>query len=648
MKQAPAARSLPPSPAAPITLEELVQQAASLDNQTLVEARTAATLQRLQPSTGGVAQEELFVKLGAMALSSLEQGIAQISDEQMCDILLARSGISAAMLKASRLLQAAGQGQHQFPYLTLQEYFAGRALEAKFLSRDKAEQEHAHKFLSEHKYKGPCGKALSFMASEVSKAQGAGGIEKLLRLLAEEQEAVGLQHTFLQLRVLHEWLCIAHNDVEEDMARLEEEFQAISSLLKWFRQSLEHMRRGKRNDLDSAGRKLLALLTNSLPAFRAVVSYASELPQLLQAAAKDQHENVREAACKALVAVAHADPQQGPCIIQLLEAAAKDQHKDVRKAACKALATVTSITPQHALAIIQILAAATKDPDGVVQYVALEALATVAHAAPNEAPAIIQILAAATKDPDGRVQYAALEALATVAHAAPSEAPAIIQLLQATAEYKDYAVRRAAYKILGKMLGSTPAEAPAIIQLLKTAAKDQHWWAREAAYHALGTVAHTTPNEAPAIIQLLETAAKDQHSAIQKVACRALAKVLAAAPQQAPAIIQRLLVVTKDQDEYVREAAIRSLGDVVPIVPQQAPAIIQRLLVAAKDQDRYIREAAIRSLGDMAEATPSETPAITPSLIEAVKDQHEDVRRAGCYRSPHKGLASATPPELLD
>ena len=102
-------------------------------------------------------------------------------------------------------------------------------LTGQLLSKHEDEQERTSNFLSEHKYEGQYARLLSFMAGEVSRAKGVEGIRALLNLLGEgEQEIVGLQHLLLQLRVIHEWLCMADEDVGDGMTVLEDEYQVVS------------------------------------------------------------------------------------------------------------------------------------------------------------------------------------------------------------------------------------------------------------------------------------------------------------------------------------------------------------------------------------------------------------------------------------
>ena len=298
---------------------------------------------------------KVFAALGKVALGSLEQGLVQISDDQVLisgervrDIL-EESGIRVDILKASGFLflRSAGREQYQFPHLTFQEYFAGRALAERFLSKDEDDQERVSDFFSEHKYESQYGRTLSFMAGEVSRKKGAKGIKRLLSLLGEgDQEGVCLQHLLLQLRVIHEWLCIAsEQEAKKGMAELEQEFQIMASLQEWFGKGLEQVRIAGSYDPASPGGRLLGLLTESLQVFRSVLRQAPGLLDLLQQYAKYKEEEedvlggypVRQAAVETLGVALSAVPHESGAILKTLRKAAKDKNSNVREAASKFL-----------------------------------------------------------------------------------------------------------------------------------------------------------------------------------------------------------------------------------------------------------------------------------------------------------------------
>ena len=370
---------------------------------------------KVYPSTGGATQKELFKQLGAIALDSLAQSTVQLSCEQVRDIL-AGNAISEAMLRASGFLQAAGVGQYQFPHLTFQEYFAGCILAGKFLSRYEDEREEASEFLSEHKYAPQYGRTLSFIAGEVSREKGVKGTKWLLSLLGEgDQERVRLQHLLLQLRVIHEWLCIASDqEAERGMAELEREFGVLASLEEWFGKGLEQVRIAG-YDPASPGGRLLGLLTDPLQVFRSVLRQAPGLLDLLQKAAKDRDWEVRKVAVEYLGQAISAVPHKSGAILATLREAAKDDEDIyVRRAAVEPLGVAISAVPHESDTILEILREAAKDDANlpIVRQAAVAALGVAISAVPHESGAILATLREAAKDEskDWRGHYPVREA----------------------------------------------------------------------------------------------------------------------------------------------------------------------------------------------------------------------------------------------
>ena len=287
----------------------------------------------------------LFAILGKVGLDALEQGQLQISPDLIQKY--AKTGRAKDELKDAGflLLQYVGEdedkqrGFYEFPHLTFQEYFAGRALAQQFLSADKEDQEAACKLVSKHKYKGSYGRTLTFMAGEVSRVKGAWGIEKLLVLLEKEQEIVGVQHLLLQLRVVHEWLCMAGEAAEDELAELEERFHMLASLEAWFVRAFTHVRL-EGYDAGRPGRDLLGLLQSSLQTFGSIARYAPELLELFKKTAQGPHGAVRLAAVSSLggvLAGAHDE------VRAMLQAMADDRYdsRDIQQAAGEALREAT-------------------------------------------------------------------------------------------------------------------------------------------------------------------------------------------------------------------------------------------------------------------------------------------------------------------
>ena len=391
-------------------------------------------------------RDNFFTSLRKIALSSLEQGKVLIGDEQLIiedhQVQDALGGpIREAMLRESGLLQAAGVGQYQFPHLTFQEYFAGCTLARKFLSEDEDEQEEAGKFISKHKYESQYGRTLSFLAGEVSRAKGLRGIKKLLRLLGErDQELVGVQHLRLQLRVLHEWLCMAGEDTEDELTELEDEFHVLSSLEAWFVRAFVHVRLEGYRDAYLPGRRLLGLLKSSLQTFGSIARYSPELLELFKKTAQGPHGAVRLAAVSSLGgALAGVDGD----VRAMLQAMVDDRYesRDIRQAADAALREATG-------------AESTQDEAAVGGGAAQGSLGEARESASQLPEALLEQLRQAAKDAkdeDDKALRSARESLVqAVAAASQENLPALLDLLLPAAKDQDCWVRAAALEALWK------------------------------------------------------------------------------------------------------------------------------------------------------------------------------------------------------
>ena len=289
-------------------------------------------------------EEEVFDTLGQIALAALEQGEVLIKPglvtHQVKQVKGGRDTLKARLKDAGfLLLQYVGedkdkqQGFYEFPHLTFQEYFAGRRLAKQFLS----EATEARKFISKHKYESQYGRTLTFMAGEVSRLAGVEGIKKLLSLFEEgDKEIVGLQYLLLQLRVVHEWLCMSGEDTENELAALEDEFHVLSSLEAWFVRAFTHVRL-EGYDAGRPGRDLLGLLKSSLQTFGSIAaSHAPGLLELFKGAVQGPHGAVRLAAVESLgraLAGAHDEARA------MLQTMADDEHEsnEIKKPAGAAL-----------------------------------------------------------------------------------------------------------------------------------------------------------------------------------------------------------------------------------------------------------------------------------------------------------------------
>ena len=474
--------------------------------------------------TRAASQEELFRKLGEIALWAFNQGAIQLHAMTVREFLSELPSGREGMLEASGLLKALGRSHYEFPHLTFQEYFAGCTLARQFLSDNSREHQRAKKFLSRHKYAPQYGRTLSFMAGEVSRSEGVEGIQKLLALLGPENpEIVGLQHLLLQLRVVHEWLCMARSEIEEDMEMLEGEFGMLALLKEWFGKGLEQVRITAGHDPASPGGKILDLLLDSLQVFRSVLRHAPEVLSPLHQYAQYKEEDVlggyfvRQAAVAALGQVISVVPGESGTILATLREAAKGKDRHVRQAAVAALGQALSVVPSDSGAILATLHEAAKDEGWSVRQAAVAALGQALSVVPGESGTILATLRAAVKDGDYSVRVAAVAALGQALSVVPGESGAILATLREAAKDGDYNVRKVAVEALGQALSAVPGESGAILATLREAAKGEYkdWQGnypvREAAVEALGQALSAVPGESGAILATLREAAKDDY-----------------------------------------------------------------------------------------------------------------------------------------
>ena len=169
-------------------------------------------------------EEALFDTLGQIALAALEKGEVLISPGLVHQY--AKQDKLEARLKDAGflLLRSIDQKFYQFPHLTFQEYFAGRLLAVRFLGDEDA-RERCKGFVENYKYNSSYRQTLSFFSGELSNQLSKSSskhrcdqLSNLLELLdSEPKEVVGLQHALLQASMLHEWLCLAGQEEQDDL-----------------------------------------------------------------------------------------------------------------------------------------------------------------------------------------------------------------------------------------------------------------------------------------------------------------------------------------------------------------------------------------------------------------------------------------------
>ena len=645
-------------------VEELISQADVLDNHTFGQALNT-TLQIHLPSD--VSLKTVLTNLGAIALTLLAQGTGQISDDQV----LAIEGItlSPEILVEAGLLQAIAPGKYQFAHRRIQAYLAGCALAEKLLSQDEHEQSSVRILLSKDKYNPQYRTALSFMAREVSIVRGMQGIQQLLKLLEEEPEIVGLQHLLLQLRVLHEWLCIATaQEAWKGVPALESEFKVIFSLQEWFCAGLEQVRLWGYGPA-SPGVRILDLLTDSLQVSSSVLHHNSGLLSLLHKAPKDRDSKVRQAVLRTLEQFILRIPQTSENILPILQEAAKSQNSDVRQAAVKTLGKAISVVSQKEAILETLYTAAKEDARHSVRQAAVKALGKAISVVPQASEEILKTLYNVTiKTRYCSVLQAAFEALIeailAVLRASPRASKNILKTLCKNAQDQDFSLRKTAVKALGKVISATPEKEailatllsaikdpylevrqaavkalgkailaipqnPVILPTLFKAAKEKQYSVRQAAIEALGGAILVVPEELKTMLDTLREATKDAHFDVSKEAVKALEKAILAAPLNywVRCMLNILYQAANTPNCGARQQAVTALGKAISVVPQALRGnILEILCKAAKDRQDSVRQAAIEALGEAILVVREPLKTMLNILYNAAKHQDWDVR----------------------
>ncbi|MCG8340707.1 MAG: ankyrin repeat domain-containing protein, partial [Cytophagales bacterium] len=425
-------------------------------------------------------REALFDTLGEIALKTLKKGEVLIS-QGLVDEVLEECSIAKEVVKESGflLLEEVGQ-QYQFPHLTFQEYFAGRWLARQLLSNEAKVRKKGEKFFTKHKYAPQYGRMLSFLSGEVSKEKEVDDISKLLSLLEEgPQEVVGVQHVLLQMRLLNEWLCVAGEDLKEDLNTLEEDFHVMASLKDWFVEGLDQVRR-------EDDRQLLSLLTTGLQGSRAVAAHAPALLELLRKAMRDSDSYVRIAASEALLEVAKAAPEHAEQVLKSLLEASRDEDSYVRRAASSALGEIS-----------------------------LQQLIDTYWATQNQA--LIQLI---------------VPLIATRLYHTP--------LLVRTRSQKQNHQQVVLYPTAGQHVKweKPLQEVQNFVQQIKSAQRNSALRVREAASYVSREVVKAPPEHAAKVIQLLGETIRNEADYVRSFAIEALGAVLKAAPQHAEQVFE--------------------------------------------------------------------------------------------------------------
>ena len=633
------------------------------------------------------AKEVLFHALGQVALDALEAGEARISPELIDKTLreMKIQDVKGAFKDAGFLLfQYVGKdkgeqrGFYEFPHLTFQEYFAGRALAQQFLSENKSDQKRVSAFIAAYKYDPKYGRTLSFMAGEVSRSKeaargGAKGIRALLTLLRKGQkEIVGVQHLLLKLRVVHEGLCLGLEGMEQEIQKL------AKKLNEWFGKAFGHVRRSG-YEAGSTGAKLLELLTSSLRTFGSIPHHTPGVLKLLEEAAKDTSEYVREAALVALASQVAVSPQK---VFRIIREALQDKAGYVREAALRSLSVLVQVAPDQAPEVFGIIRGALQDESAYVREAALRSLASLVQVAPNQAQRIFGIIREILQDTDGSVRAAALGAFSTLVQVAPLQATTFFPNIFQAFQDADWSVRAAALTAFSSLVQVAPLQATTCFPNIFQAFQDADWSVRAAALGAFSTLIQVAPDQSQTAFESLRevlndtslgaraTALKALPTLVQTVpglsqeafdfiseackderVCAAAFEALSGLVQAAPGLSQEAFRIIRAacKDERVCAAAFEALATLVQVVPNRAQEVFEILVRAYEDE--LARPAILGALPILAQAAPEFSKEIF-GIIEPACRQDEGVRSAAlgalsALAQVAPGLSQAALPSVL-
>ncbi|MEM7383075.1 MAG: sister chromatid cohesion protein PDS5 [Bacteroidota bacterium] len=605
-------------------------------------------------------EEEVFDTLGQIALAALKQGEVLISPGLVHQHT--RKGKLKARLKDTGFLLLKHVGNtlsarssfYQLPHLTFQEYFAGRTLASQFLSANPRAKQRAHTFLSRHKYAPQYARTLSFMAGEVSKSEGVEGIQALLRCIKKDKEIVGVQHLCLQLRVLHEWLCIAQEEVEEEMAMLEREFNVRNSLRSWFKKAFKHVPEAVHGD----NSQLLDLLRRSLQDFGTIASRTPELFQLFKDVVGDEDKHVHAVAFGFLSSLVQADPTLAQEAFAIILETLKGEDDLVLVAALGCLSSLVQAAPDRAQEAFAIILEALKDEDDRVYAAALGAFSSLVQAAPDRAQEAFSIIRMALKDEDKRVRAAAFGSLSSLVQASSDGAQEALQSIRAALNAEDRIVRKAALGSLSSLVQVSPGLAQEALQSIRAALNDKDRIVRKVAFDSLSSLVQSSPDRAQEAFAITQEVFKVQDGdwRVREAALGFLSSLVQVSPRLAQEALQSIRTALKDEGKDlrghypVRAAAFGCLSSLVQAAPAQAQEALEVIREISKNKNAGadVRAAALGALSSLIQAAPALAQEALEIIREIPKDRNEgaDVRAASL--GPLSSLVQAAPAQAQE
>jgi HEAT repeat protein len=581
-------------------------------------------------------KDEVFDALGELALSGLAGGEELIRGKTVEGVLdkLAKDKQIHVMLVESKLLEKVGM-DYQFPHLSFQKYFAGRALAKSMLAGNDLGEITVKEFLSAHKYQQKYQGVLAFLADVVSQVQGEEGIAKLLKMLQEgPKEVIGLQQLFSELRCLNSYLSLYPGFPE----RIEKEFACMDKLERWFIQGLKQI-------ICYNNMYLLDILVSTLQSMPAVAKEAQDVQSVLLKAAGDkaQEYQVRSAAIRALGELVQAAPDRAPAVQAVLLSGVRDANYRIRSAAIKSLGELVQAAPGQAKAVLSTLKAAAYGDlnNSIVCLSAIQSLVELVQADPRQAKAVLPTLQTLAIEDlyswSTHVNRSAIRGLVKLVQQAPGQASKILPTLLLLARTNDRScdpindLSELAIDSLGKLLQVSPDQGSAALSIVLKAAKS--WWPRNLLLRnktidLLGELLKSVPDQVETVLPTILGATEDENHDVRSAAIKALGGLVKISPAHVPVVKSALFQAARDKDNYVRSHGISALGDLVKAEPAYAPVVKSALFQAARDKDNYVRSLGIAALGDFVQSVPNQVETVLPTILGATEDENHYVRSA--------------------
>ena len=476
---------------------------------------------------GATDKASTFRDLEQIALAGLQRDTLVLDKDAIQEVLGGCQLPKALEDTEFWLLQPMDQG-YKFPYLTLQEYFAGRRLARLCLSDHANDATTLTCFLKSHMYNPRYRRTLCFMAGEMVEGiaqeieitqENKLPVQQLLNTLSTlPQEVLGLQHLTLQIRLINECLTTEATRCTDKTALDALEVSGIDeSLERWFKEGIRHYRKSE-VATQAIHHTLLISLAEAGNVRR---QYSDKLMFHIQAALQSHDSDARTAATEALPTFV-ADGTATATVLSYVQSALRDSDSDVRRTGLVSLQALVN--------------------KGVSLSSCLPGIEVTFH------------------DTNFLVRRAALVLLCTLVDK-DQEVPAIYTFIQSILHDSAWYVREAAIKVL-KALSLKSDVSPEILPHVQHALVDSDWRVRAAALDALHTLLATGRVSPSVCLSHVQAACQDNKDCVREAAL-ALLPALVDQGVEASDLLAYIQHASKDWSEEVRRCARNTLDALV-------------------------------------------------------------------------------------